>query len=89
MFLVGLSDVISQILTKNNKDRVLRNIRFLIWGLLFGALAHGYLTLINYLIPSRTLPFILLKVAIDQTIWAPISNILFFFIISVLEVDAL
>ena len=76
MILVGLSDTLSQILTKSTmsryllridrRDRFLRLFRFIAWGCLFGVIGHFYITFINYYIPGKSLGDIFLKVVIDQ-----------------------
>lgn len=50
----------------DKKNRIARNIRFMIWGLFFGVVAHGYLVLMNTLFPSRAFFYIIVKVVIDQ-----------------------
>ena len=52
--------------TVDKKSRIARNIRFMIWGLFFGVVAHGYLVLMNTLFPSRAFFYIVVKVIIDQ-----------------------
>ena len=76
MLLVSVSDILSQVITHSTdlvsvflldkKHPILRNLRFIIWGFLFGIIGHYYITLVNELIPGKTITCIIEKLLIDQ-----------------------
>ncbi|KAM7454411.1 hypothetical protein BLSTO_04830 [Blastocystis sp. subtype 1] len=85
LVLNSVSDILSQLITNNRKQRIQRNIRFMIWGAAFGVVAHYYLLLSNLLIPATSFGAVFLKLVVDQLLWTPFANTLFFFSISVME----